>query len=451
MDHTELPSAIVAACAALAQPLATWSRAHPDQPLAAHEQGVLGIVRTHLPVLLAAVLSVATPDLHPAIATVGRRCPRCDSRTPVLQERPRTVHTVCGALALRRAWYHCPGCRQGFSPADTTLGIVPRARLSAGLHAWVVRLGATLPFEEAAALLEELTGLAVVADTVWTHTGVGGRTLRAAEQAAVAHVQATREPDPGTPLDPAPALAVVEADGVMVRYTTGWHEVKVGMVGGERDGHLEAPSYVAARADPAHFGPLLLGEAARRGLLEVVDWDGALTGPALAHLRPVHLLGDGAAWIWNLGEDHFGTRIDTVDYYHACEHVWTAARALFSPASAATTRWAAAQCAALLTRGPRPVQLAVARAQRTCRPTGEARATVVRERAYLRTHAARMDYPTLRLLGLLVGSGAIESSAKHLVQIRMKRPGQRWSDAGADAVLALRAHLASNRPLPAAA
>jgi hypothetical protein len=436
---------------ALAQPLTAWSRTHPDQPLAAHEQGVLDIIRAQAPVLLGAVLTVATQDLHPAITTVARRCPRCAARLPVHALRERTVHTVGGALTVTRPWYHCRACRQGFRPAEHTLGIAPHARLSAGLQAWVVRLGATLPFAEAATVLQELTGLAVAADTVWTHTGAAGRAVRVAEQAAVTHVQATREPDPTVPVDPVPGLAVIEVDGVMVRYTDGWHEVKVGVIGGEVTGQLRAPSHVAARADPAHFGPLRVTEGARRGLLDVVDWQGALTGPALARLPLVHLLGDGAAWIWNLGEDHFGHRIDTLDYYHACEHLWTAARALFGPASAETTAWATQQCGTLLRQGPRPVQLALAQAQRRRRPTGEARGTVVRERAYLRTHAARMDYPTLRLLGLLIGSGAIESSAKHLVQIRLKRPGQRWSEAGADAVLALRARLASQRPARTAA
>jgi hypothetical protein len=445
VDHTELPAAIVAACAALAQPLTAWSRTHPDQSLAVHEQGVLDILRAQAPALLEAVLQVATQDLHPAITTVARRCPRCDGRLLVHEQRARMVQTVCGALTVARPWYHCRACRQGFSPADSTLGITPRARLSVGLQAWVVRLGATLPFAEAATLLEDLTGLALATDTVWTHTGAAGRALRVAEQAAVTHVQATREPDPTRPLDPVPGLAVIQVDGVMVRYTDGWHEVKVGLVGGERDGQVVATSYVAARADPGHFGPLLVAEAARRGVLEVIDWQGALTGPALARLPLVHLLGDGAAWIWNLGEDHFGHRVDTLDYYHACEHLWTAARALFGQASAPAAAWAQEQCATLLTRGPRPVQVALAQAQRRTRPTGEARATVVRERAYLRTHATRMDYPTLRLLGMVIGSGAIESSAKHLVQIRMKRPGQRWSEAGADAVLALRARLVSQR------
>jgi hypothetical protein len=60
-----------------------------------------------------------------------------------------------------------------------------------------------------------------------------------------------------------------------------------------------------------------------------------------------------------------------------------------------------------------------------------------------------MDYPSLRLDGLPIGSGAIESSADHVVQRRMKRPGMRWSDDGGDAILALRARLRSRRKLDA--
>jgi hypothetical protein len=45
----------------------------------------------------------------------------------------------------------------------------------------------------------------------------------------------------------------------------------------------------------------------------------------------------------------------------------------------------------------------------------------------------------------------VESAAKHVVQTRMKRAGMRWSDDGGDAMLALCARYASNRPLLQAA
>jgi len=49
-----------------------------------------------------------------------------------------------------------------------------------------------------------------------------------------------------------------------------------------------------------------------------------------------------------------------------------------------------------------------------------------------------MQYPVFRQQGLAVGSGAVEASAKHVVQQRMKRAGMRWSELGARAILHLR-------------
>ena len=76
-------------------------------------------------------------------------------------------------------------------------------------------------------------------------------------------------------------------------------------------------------------------------------------------------------------------------------------------------------------------------------------AKIVRtEIGYFTTNVARMDYPTFRAQALPIGSGPVESAAKHVVQVRMKRSGMRWSDSGGEAMLALCAYLASNRRLP---
>ena len=268
------------------------------------------------------------------------------------------------------------------------------------------------------------------------------------------------------PLDAAPGLLVAELDGVQVRFQDGWHEAKVGEIAGCRVGNglpdtdplahppvLEAPSYVASRAPVGEFGPLFLGEAARRGVLEVMDWTQPtdtdprlrLVGPAEAQLRPVVVLGDGAHWIWELAAEHFAAqRIEIVDYWHVTEHVWTVARALFGADPDAAGVWAEAWCVDLLEHGPEPWLAAL----RSAEPPDSAGAEVVRvERGYFTTNAPRMDYPTFRARGLPIGSGAVESAAKHVVQVRMKRSGMRWSDAGGQALLALCAYRASNRPL----
>jgi hypothetical protein len=230
--------------------------------------------------------------------------------------------------------------------------VAPRARISPGLDGWLAELGAATAFAPAARLLEALTGLRVSDETVRQHSERQGAALAAAQQAAIARVRATGEA--AEAVDAAPGRLVVEADGVMVRYRpTGWHEVKVGLVAGCVDGLLRAPSYVAAREEAAAFGPRLLTEAARRGALEVLRWEGPRTGAGLAVLRPVVVLGDGAVWIWHLAAEHFGERVEIVDFYHASEHVWALAHALYGAGTAEATAWAQARLHTLRHEGGR--------------------------------------------------------------------------------------------------
>jgi Uncharacterised protein family (UPF0236) len=436
-----LPEKIVAVVEALAEDLADWCVAGRDRTLAEHEEAVLERVRQVLPLLLRAVVEQATSGLDVRLARARTACPGCGRKVePHGQPRRRQLATQCGTVTLERPWYHCGRCGHGWSVIETTLGVASGTRVSEGLRGWLVRLGAAAPFREAAEVLAALTGLELGAETIRRHAEAAGTALRAAEDAAVAQVERTREP--AEALDAAPGFLVVQTDGAMVRYQDGWHEVKLGLVAGWDDGELRAPSYVAAREPAAAFGARLAAEAARRGALAIDRWEGGLTGRGLAVLRELGLYGDGAPWIWNLADERFDARIEVVDPYHAYQHLHAAARALFGDAPAAT-EWVDQRKAELLTAGIEPVLTAL----RAKAPTAEAAEVLRLERGYFTTNAERMDYPALRLDGLPLGSGAIESAADHLVQRRMKRAGMRWSDAGGDALLALRAHLRSRRPL----
>jgi hypothetical protein len=423
----------------LEEELARWVQAHQDGTLATHEQGVLQAVRQALPGLLEAVIQVSTRALAPAQQRLRTGCPGCGTRTaPRKQWRRRQVRTVCGLVHYERPCYWCRGCHRGWSAADTTLGVLPRARLSAGLDAWLGELGAAATFAPAAALLERLTGLVVADETLRQHAEQQGAALHAAQQTAITCCQSTRTA--AEPVVAAPGLLVVQTDGVMVPYADGYHEAKVGLVAGWEGERLVAPSYVAAREPAAAFGSRLLTEAARRGALEVVAWTGGRTGPGLARLRPVVVLGDGAPWIWHLAAEHFGECREIVDWYHASEHVWTLAHVLYGEGTEAAQTWATARLTELHDQGAG----ALLQALRQVRPTTLAgRQALRQQRGYFRTNQARMAYPSFVAQRLPIGSGAVESTARHLVQLRLKRPGARWSVAGAQAIMTLRAHLLS--------
>jgi hypothetical protein len=445
--------------------LEQWAVEHRQASLAEHERGVLRIFRRVMGPVLGGVLERALGLDHPAAQRQSAACPECGKRCRPHQWRERKPVSVCGSTPFQRPYYWCPGCERGWAPADEVLGLGAHQILSAELQAWVAETGAELPFKQAAERLERLAGIGLGVETVRTHTEQVGTALAERQRDAAITVAQTQES--AEPVEVAPELLVAEVDGVQVRFLDGWHEAKVGEIAGCRVGNglpdsdptarppvLLAPSYVASRAPVGQFGPLFLAEAVRRGALTIVDWTQPadtdprlrLVGPGEAHLRPVVVLGDGAPWIWGLAADHFGAeRTEIVDYWHVTEHVWNVARALYGDSPEQADAWAEAWCVDLLEHGPEPWLAAL----RSAEPPDATAAEVVRiERGYFTTNVARMAYPTFRARGLPIGSGAVESAAKHVVQVRMKRSGMRWSDTGGQAVLALCAYRASHRPLP---
>ena len=465
MNPEPVPSAIVARLLESAKELEEWADTHRKANLADHEQGVLAIFRRCMGPALGAVLERALELDQPSTRRLRSACPECGTRRRPHQWRVRSPMSQCGQTPFERPTFWCRPCRRGWVPADAVLGLAAHQILSLGLHAWVAENGAELPFRQAAERLERLTGIGLGTETVRTHTQQVGSVLAECQRVAAAVVAQTHES--AEAVDTAPEVLVVEVDGVQVRFRDGWHEAKVGEVAGCRVGNglpatdpaarapeLLAPSYVARRASVGEFGPVLLAEAARRGVLQVREWTQPpatdprlrVVGPAEAVLRPVVVLGDGARWIWELAAEQFGPqRTEIVDYYHATEHVWSVARALFGESPEQTDTWAEAWCIDLLEHGPQPWLTAL----RGLEPASSEAVKIVRtELGYFTNNAARMDYPTFRAQGLPIGSGAVESAAKHVVQVRMKRSGMRWSDSGGQAMLALCAYLASKRPLP---
>ena len=64
---------------------------------------------------------------------------------------------------------------------------------------------------------------------------------------------------------------------------------------------------------------------------------------------------------------------------------------------------------------------------------------------YFTTNRARMAYPAFRASGLCVSTGVVEGACKSVIGNRLKRGGMHWTVDGANAIIALRCALHSNR------
>src|SRR5437016_5737252 len=107
-------------------------------------------------------------------------------------------------------------------------------------------------------------------------------------------------------------------------------------------------------------------------------------------------LGDGAPWIWNLVTEHFPEAVQIVDLYHAKEHVWDVAHAVFGGATAAATAWATAACSLLEAGQIADLVSAIATLPPIPPEPGQARSIPEWAVDYFATNAQRMSYPVFR-------------------------------------------------------
>ena len=223
----------------------------------------------------------------------------------------------------------------------------------------------------------------------------------------------------------------VEADGSMIfSREQGWKEVKVGRLFKASDclhpegkqGFIRQSQYVATLENSKGF----CGSMER--LLE--DYG----------VRPSQLIfiGDGAPWLRNWISDAFSESVSILDFYHAAEHLHQFCKLHFNNQQEGT-QWAEVQ-KDLLLRGQ--VKTVIAHIEAEGGKTNAGQALV----EYYQSNEERMNYPYYQSIGCgIIGSGAIESAHRTVVQERMKLSGQRWSLKGAGHMLQLRVTYMNNQ------
>jgi hypothetical protein len=177
----------------------------------------------------------------------------------------------------------------------------------------------------------------------------------------------------------------------------------------------------------------------QQAVMERIKADAARRDPQ--HRTPVVLLLDGALGLWSLAPTRFKPwkRVTCVlDSMHVVGSLWAAANALFGEASQAGKHWVQQQLTEML-RGRVGYGIGGLRHILTKpRLRASVRQTLAKVITFLHNHRRWMPYDQYLARGLPVGTGVVESAGGSVVTHRMEGEGQRWSLAGAEAMLALR-------------
>jgi hypothetical protein len=195
-------------------------------------------------------------------------------------------------------------------------------------------------------------------------------------------------------------------DGTMIpglvneeQHRVEWHEVKIATLFDLRQ--IEPRFYVAGREDADRFGERLWKSLQDRQI------DAEKLGLIVA---------DGAAWIWNLVALHYSQVPQLLDFYHAAEHLHATATALWSGAAAET--WWQRRLDQLREGQVEKFFAALRRLARTHHPA-DAEASPQRLLQYFQDNGSRLGYRWARDQNLPIGSGTVESAARHIVQQRL--------------------------------
>lgn len=269
-------------------------------------------------------------------------------------------------------------------------------------------------YDNCSEVLEKLSGVQVGSSQIHRLTDSYGNAVKQS-------VHAGRTLSPLKPKE----VLYVQADGSMLlTREDGWKEVKVGRFFKSSDciharskqGWISNSQYVAHLGGSKDFTKIMD---------DLIESYGTLKEQLI-------FISDGATWIRNWIEDAFPTAISILDYYHACEHLHQFSNLVFKDKSE-EQNWTNEQKRLLLKSKTLEVLKNIKAVAKN--KHAEAKKLIT----YYEANIGRMNYEYYKQIGCgIIGSGAIESAHRTVIQKRMKLSGQRWSKEGAQKMLNLR-------------
>lgn len=376
-------------------------------------------------------------------------CPDCSATLGAWSQEPRRVVTSEGEATYHPVRYRCSACAKDYYPLEEANGL-SRSQYTTGAKAVIAEVGAEKPYAHVSRVLSTERGLSVSPKEV-DRTMREVAAWRAEEEvqlvgAVYGQSAALLRAADADPLPAAPALhgfaawpqdapALLSVDGAMVRSTVKgsegleWFECRAGLIRSVGKDKRMVAFYTGGVNTPD----------------AIFDQMGASWLKAVPPGSVCVFVADGARWIWDRVRLYFPTAIQVLDFYHACEHIDSAAAAWHGERSANAIEWRRRAREILLESGGISTILREL-LDALSKPETVARLDALRtEVRYLIGHRHRMNYHQVKSRGLPIGSGAMESGIKQLVPTRLRMPGMKWTKPGADAVLTVRsAHMSKS-------
>jgi hypothetical protein len=295
----------------------------------------------------------------------------------------------------------------------------------------LTHLATWMPFARAAGMLKRMHGVMVSEALARRQTEENGAAYVAVQEAEVERIEKKLPESPA-----GPAKQLLSVDGAMVPLVGGGcAEVKTLVLGiieepviekGEQKVHARELSYFSRLAEAEVFTRLALVETHRRG----VEKAGCVVAVT-----------DGAEWEQGFIDYHRADAVRVLDFPHAGGYVGKMGNAVWGEETSESKEWLKEQLRQLKHKGPAEVlpELRVLMEDHPEIPD------LVDWLAYLEKREAHMQYPAYQEQGFPIGSGAVESGNKLVVEARLKGAGMHWAREHVNPMLGLRNAACSDR------
>jgi hypothetical protein len=369
------------------------------------------------------------------------------------EQRSTTYYSVFGKVRFGRHYFTAPG-QAGCCPLDAALSL-PARSYSALLSEWGAYGATDASYRQSQTVIERILGVSLSVQA-----------LEASVVEAAGEVPAFYD-QPAEPPAPAPdaTILVVQADGKgvpMVQPSPAAPSVRLGK--GQKRGkkkeavvtglytiapYRRAPQAVVAALLHDPDGPQVSArpapiekelhatlEGKTLAMRHLVDRVARRQGP---HIQHRVALSDGAEALQQQLVTHLPQHTLVLDIIHATAYLWDTANALLGETHPHRTVWVRHYLEPLVAGQADAVITALEEEANDPSWTAAQRQAVRRTVGYYRRNRPYMRYDEYLAQGWPIGTGVIEGACRHLVKDRMEQSGMRWTKAGAQAVLNLRA------------
>lgn len=144
-------------------------------------------------------------------------------------------------------------------------------------------------------------------------------------------------------------------------------------------------------------------------------------------------ISDGATWLRNMITELFPEAIQILDKFHLIENIYQYGNYVLNEDKKKVEKFKDKIIGYCYSKEYSLIQKELKKYDKIDIPT-----TICNLPTYIENNKDKIDYSTYEHNNWFVGSGAIESSNKTIVQLRLKQAGMRWSVEGANYLLILR-------------